>query len=278
MNSLVTLHKINSVGQKKYNLPLPTKLTSLPTGSVTSLYTGLNNNYYIYRCSGNFTINGAGKFYFIIIGAGGRGGNTTTATYAGGGGGGGVTSGTIYQYVTTTYTLNVGSSSGNSTTLTGLQTYTAPGGSSGSLGSAGSAGLANKNLNGIAGVTESGTPSNGSYITLNDVLGLFGALSATNNPAGPVQSGYSISIAYNGGTFTEKSCGGGGESGIDYWNQTGLGTPGTYGGGCGGKSGQTGGCAGRASSGGGGGGDNPNAGNSGGWSGGSGTCIIFFLM
>lgn len=79
-------------------------------GGITNTYTDNNIEYtsFTFLSNGTFNVTSEGYFDFIIVGAGGSGGSH----WGGGGGGGGVIIGTSQMLTTGTYTITVGSGSG----------------------------------------------------------------------------------------------------------------------------------------------------------------------
>jgi len=178
---------------------------------------------YKFTQSGSITFAGSGNIYYCIVGGGGSGacnGKQVTTFSAGGGGGGGVNTGIINQSGYTTYTITVGNggaasspsisqfSNGNNGSISsiayGLNTIYAPGGNGGLYiygVNGGLPGETTKNLNGVYGITETGSATKGG--DGNNSSGSSGPRTTDVTSIG----GYTITI--NSPSFTGNYAGGG---------------------------------------------------------------------
>lgn len=263
-------YDISLVAVNSYGSSSPV-FTSVTCGGFLNGTLVNNGSYTLYRFTqnGTITIPGARSVYYVILAGGGNGPNHSTAFWsldAPGAGAGGIRSGIINQTSTTNYIIDVGlggvaagfsrvQNAGNQSRIYfGSSVILANGGKSSASGaSGGAAGATLKGLSGIANVTESGTPTNGS----NANVGFPGV-------------SYSISI----GTVSYNLGGGGAGANSSTGGQTS-----TYGGGGGGQTGVVP-VSGAANTGGGGGGHFATTSSTGlrnqTASGGSGVVLLFY--
>ena len=138
-----------------------------------------SGTYKVYKFlnSGFITLNGTGTIYYVIIGGGSSGGGSGTTSgnkvAAGGGGAGGVTSGYITQLTSTTYNITIGAGVSavgvNATGKNGLSSQInynsiniiANGGGTNNGRYGGNTGGTSLELNGVFGVTETGSSGYG---------------------------------------------------------------------------------------------------------------------
>ena len=198
---------------------------TIPLSTFTSSNANLvgSGTYKVYKFlnNGSITLNGTGTIYYLIIGGGASGGGSGTTAgnkvAAGGGGAGGVNSGSITQLTSTTYNITIGAggsaagyNSGNVGSLSQINYNSiniianGGGGSNGRYG--GLNGGTSLGLNGVSGVTETGSSGYGAGAGTND--GYTGGGSCLN-PNGC----YTLNITSPSYTGLFASGGGGGNCG-----------------------------------------------------------------